>query len=269
MCHFYLEKQYSIAINQRMTDSTIKHIATVFPVNAEALKPDPTAHRRRSIIREFSLNTSTHGIPGIARSQSMHNCIFWTASLLIFTGIMLYFVIESILAYFEYPTQTLVSIVVEWPQAFPAVTICNYSPLCYDRFIGPFLNYTNSLNLTNTNDTTTFSAAQASYIRDFLQYKLNQNESLNDFSFPLSSMLMRCTFNGLDCSADNFTSFISTAYGVCYTFNAKLKNTINGGVRNSGDNGGSGYLALGLYAHSHQYVPYATPGKCTRERTYR
>ncbi|CAF5142835.1 unnamed protein product, partial [Rotaria sp. Silwood1] len=68
-----------------MTDTTIKHIATVFPVDAEALKPDLKLHRRRSIIRDFSLNTSTHGIPGIARSQSIHNRIFWIVSTLVFT----------------------------------------------------------------------------------------------------------------------------------------------------------------------------------------
>ncbi len=248
----------TLKMEEPMPNSTIKHIASIFPVNAEALKPDPTAHRRRSIIREFSLNTSTHGIPGIARSQSIHNCIFWTASLLIFTGIMLYFVIQSIRAYFDYPTQTSVAVIVEWPQAFPAVTICNYSPLRYDRFIDPFLNYTNSRNITNTNDTTTFTSSQASYIRDFLQYKLNRDESLNDFFFPLSSMLINCTYNGVSCSTNDFTWFITPLYGFCYTFNAKLK---NGTVRYNSDNGAMGLLELQLYAHSHQYVPYFSKGK--------
>ncbi len=247
-------------INQAMSNTTVKHIATVFPVNAEALKPDPTAHRRRSIIREFSLNTSTHGIPGLARSRSVHNRVFWIVSLLIFTGIMLFFVIESIVAYFSYPTQTLVSTIVEWPQAFPAVTICNYSPIRYDRLIGSYLNYTNAMNITNTNDTTTLSSAQAHHIREFLQYKFNRNESLREYFFPLSAMLIKCAYNGEDCSVANFTSFVSLMYGLCYTFNAKLKNTSDGGVRFSSDHGGSGNLQLRLYAHSHQYVPFMSPG---------
>ncbi len=249
-----------------MTDSTIKHIPTGLPVNPEDLKLKRPLQRRRSIIREFSLNTSTHGVSRIARSQSIHNRVFWSVTSLIFTGVMLYFVIESIRAYFNYPTQTSVSIVEEWPQAFPAVTICNYSPLRYDRFIGPFLNYTNTLNITNTNDTTTLNETQMLYISQFFQYKLRRDESLDEFFFPLSSMLIKCNFNGMNCSADNFTSFISTAHGLCYTFNAKLKNTIDGGVRNSGDNGGNGYLGLRFYVHSHQYVPYTAPGKCTENR---
>jgi hypothetical protein len=122
-----------------MSDSTIKQIATVFPITAESLKPEPKLQGNRFIIRDFGLHTSTHGIPGIARSRSIHNRVFWTISFISYTGIMLYFVIEAILAYFQYPTQTSVTFSDEWPQAFPAVTICNYSPFRYDQFIGPYL----------------------------------------------------------------------------------------------------------------------------------
>ncbi|CAF1523016.1 unnamed protein product [Rotaria sordida] len=225
-------------------------------MDAEVLKADPKARGTRSIIREFSLNTSTHGIPGIARSRSIQNRIFWCISTLIFTGVMIFFITQSIRAYFEYPSQTSVSIAVEWPQAFPAVTICNYSPLRYDRFIGSFLNYTNTLNLTNTTDTTNFTFAQSLYINDFLVYKLNQGESLNDLFFPLESMMMDCVYNKISCYATNFTSFISSAYGLCYTFNAKLRDSFNTRVRNSSENGGTGVLQTHFYVHQHQYVPY-------------
>ncbi|CAF1316500.1 unnamed protein product [Rotaria sordida] len=140
-----------------MTETTIKQLATVFPIDAKALEPDPKFRRRRSIIREFSLNTSTHGIPGIARSQNIHNRIFWIVSTLIFTGIMLFFIVESMKAYFNYPTQTSVSFIVERSQAFPAVSICNFSPIRFDNFIEPFLNFTKSRNLTYTNDTIYFT----------------------------------------------------------------------------------------------------------------
>ncbi len=247
-----------------MSDSTIKRIQTDFTIDSEALKLERPIPRRRSIIREFSLNSSTHGVSRIARSESVHNRVFWSVSLFIFTGIMFFFIIQSIRAYFGYPTQTSISIVMEWPQAFPAVTICNYSPFRYDQFIGPFLNYTNTLNITNTNDTATFTESQAAFIRDFLRYKLNQNESLNDFFFPLSSMLIKCTYNGYNCSVNDFTWFITPLYGLCYTFNAKLKNTT---LRYNADNGSTGLFEIRLYAHSHQYVPYVSNGTCNDRLT--
>ncbi|UJR17382.1 hypothetical protein I4U23_004277 [Adineta vaga] len=239
-----------------MTDSAIKHITTIFPVDAEALKPNIQPSRRRSIIREFSLNTTAHGIPGIARSKSIPNRIFWTISTLVFTGILLYFVIESVKGYFSYPSQTLISSSQEWPLVFPAVTICNYSPLRFDLFMKPFLNYTNSLNLTNSNDTIRITRIQASYIRDFFQYKLNRGESLNEYFFSLSSMLISCFYNELKCSKDDFTPFVSYLYGLCYTFNAKNKKIRNGSLFFNSDNGALGLLSLQLYTHSHQYVPY-------------
>jgi hypothetical protein len=154
-------------------------------------------------------------------------------------------------------------IIVEWPQAFPAVTICNYSPLRYDQFIGPFLNYTNALNLTNTTDTTQFDITQSYYIYDFLIDKLNQNEPLNDYFFSLETMMMNCSYNGLPCSVANFTWFTSPLFGMCYTFNAKLKDGTDADIKNSGDNGGTGVFQLSLYAHQQQYVPYLSNGKAT------
>ncbi len=238
---------------------TIKHIATVFPITADALKTDLRFHRRRSIIREFSLNTSTHGIPGIARSQSIPNRIFWTVSLLAFTGIMTFFVVESIKDYFGYPTQTSVAFVVQRTQSFPAVSICNYSPIRFDTFIGPFINYTNARNLTNTNDTSTISFVQANFIRDFFQHVFNNNESVNEYLFPLKSMLIACEYNGQTCNYTDFIPFLSSSYGNCYTFNAKLKSN-QSSVRSTTENGRIGRLQLKLYAHSHQYVPYVAEG---------
>ncbi|UJR23144.1 hypothetical protein I4U23_026163 [Adineta vaga] len=235
---------------------TIKHIATVFPINRDALSSPSKFNQRREIVKDFSLNTSTHGIPGIARSESIHNRLFWLISFVSFLGIMCYFVIQSVLAYYQYPTLTSVSFEDEWPQTFAATTICNFSPFRYDKFIEPFLNYTNALNLTNTTDTTTFTEQQASYINDYLQYKLNRNESLNNFYYPLSAMLIKCVYNGVNCSTNDFVQFISPVYGLCYTFNAQSPRINNNTVRYNNENGYSGELHLDLYIHSHQYVPY-------------
>lgn len=216
--------------------------------------------RRLSIIREFALYTSTDGLPGIARSQSKHNCIFWTVSFLIATGIMNYFVTQSIQNFFQYPTKTSVSVYVERSQTFPAVTFCNYSPGRFDRFIEPFLNYTNSINATNTNDTTTFTLQQASLIRDYMQYLLNTGQSVGQYFFSLDTMLIECSYNNITCTIDDFISFLSSKYGQCYTFNAKTKSTNGSNLRHTDANGGTGRLTLSLYAQSHLYIPYVSEG---------
>ena len=227
----------------------------------DAVASEPRRSRRRSIVREFALNTSTHALPGIARSQSNLNRIFWSVSFLIFTGVMSYFIYQSIAKYFEYQTQTSVSIVIDQWQKFPAVTICNYSPLRYDRLIKPYLAYTNARNLTNTNDTTAFTTMQADGVDDFLAEKVNANESTRDYMFPLEMMLISCSYNGMKCTAADFKSFESAFHGLCYTFNTKSKSADD--VRDALSNNDLGKLELRLYAQSHLYVPYVLEGQLT------
>ena len=233
--------------------------APVFVLGNDQIQVQRRVIRRRSIIREFGLTTSAHGIPGIVRSKSIHNRLFWSISFIAFASITLYFVVREIRSYFQYSTQTSVNMISEWPQFFPAFTVCNVAPVRYDRFIVPFLNYTATANISDINASTPFSASHIKHFGDFFQMKINRNESLEEFFFPLQAMLMKCVFNGYPCSAANFTSFSLPSYGLCHTFNAKLKSKEN--VRYSDEYGGSGNLNLRLYVHSHQYVPYIREGQ--------
>lgn len=237
-----------------MTDTTIRHIATVFPIDPKMFKTEAKFNRRRSIIREFSVNTSTHGIPGIARSQNLSNRLFWTAALLIFTGVMIFFISASIRDYFQYPTQTSVTTIIERTQKFPAVTFCNYSPLRYDLFIQPFRHFINATN------TTTITLGNAPLIRDFIRYRFNSNQSIDEYLFTVNTLLISCDYNGDRCSPNDFLTFFSPLYGACFTFNAKLKTMDESSLRLTTDKGGNGLLQLKLYSHSHLYVPFVSEG---------
>ncbi|CAF1118576.1 unnamed protein product [Rotaria magnacalcarata] len=161
-------------------------------------------------------------------------------------------------AYFEYPLSMNSDVIQQQPQYFPAFSFCNVGELRYDQFIDPFLNYTNANNVTSSNDTTTITRSQASYIPNFLLEQLNQNKSLEQYFFSLSPMLYQCSFNSKPCSAADFISFTEAGFGSCYTFNPQLKNTTAQTPRYAilGDTG----LQLGLYVYSQQYVPYVSDG---------
>ena len=189
-----------------MTDTTSKDLATDSAIKAEASKMNPKYRRRRSIIREFGFNTSIHGIPGI--SQNIQNRMFWTIALIIFSGTMLYFIAESIKNYFNYPTRTSMSTIVEHSSAFPAVSICNYSPFFSNKLLEPLLNFTNSRNWTDTNDTNDTSLIAERYIQEFLHYKLNNYESITDYFLPLNSMLISYSYNDEFCNDTDFISFL-------------------------------------------------------------
>ncbi|CAF3313256.1 unnamed protein product [Rotaria sp. Silwood2] len=167
-------------MNDTRNDTLVNRIT----MNNES-KPIVRRHRRRSIIHEFCLNTSTYALPGIARSETLRNRLFWSISFLLFTGIRIYFVIQSIIRYFDYPTTIDVSYDNDSQQYFPAFTFCNIAIFRFDRFIEPFLNYTNFLNLTDTNDTTTISPYQANLVESFMLHKINKDVSLEDYFFSI------------------------------------------------------------------------------------
>ena len=74
--------------------ATSKYSATVFPVNKQLFNMDLKHYRRRSLVREFDLNTSVYGISRIVHSHSIQNRIFWPVSLMVFVGVSLYFLLN-------------------------------------------------------------------------------------------------------------------------------------------------------------------------------
>ena len=236
-------------------------IFITIPINSSNVTDEQKHQSRRSIIREFCLNTSVHGLPRIAHSQSTGHRALWSISFLIFTVLMIYFVVGAIVAYFQYPTNMDITIGSEWPQYFPAVSICNASPFRVDRLLKPLFDFTNAQQLTNRTYPSTLSYQEAGNVYDFMVDKVNRNESILSYFYPLSSMLYLCIYNNRPCSVADFVPFLSASYGLCYTFNAKLRNSENNSVRYIHQDGSSGFFYIGLYVHSHQYVPYIGNGK--------
>ena len=239
---------------------TVQHVSVAHPPDATASQELETRARRRSIIREFLLNTSAHALPWIARGKSIQNRVFWSISFIAFTGIMIFFVVQAITNYYEYPTKFNTNFVEEWPQYFPALSLCHASVLRLDRVLEPYLNYTKSLNLNISNDTKVWSSEESRHIYDFLATKLNRNESLLDYYFSLSSIMQSCSFNSVPCSATDFTSFQSPSFGLCHTFNAKLKNSSSGSVLHTNQHGGDGIMDMSFYIHNHQSIPFLNEG---------
>ena len=175
---------------------------------------------------------------------------------------MIYFIVEALLDYIEYPTNIDVSYVTELPQNFAAFSLCNASPMRFDRFIEPFLSYTNATSSTDWNDTNSSIYAFPN-VANFFTEQYNKNGTFEQYFYTPPTMLYSCYFNSVPCSTTDFISFLSSDYGFCYTFNAKLKNTTYNEVRWVNQYGGIGELSLGLYIHSHQYVPNIRNGEYT------
>lgn len=220
--------------------------------------------RRQSIFHDFLSNTSTHALPNVSRSRTVWNRIFWLISFIVFTGLMIYFIIKAFLAYYEYPTTVDTSFMPDQKQLFPAVSFCLYGGSKLESVIGPLSNYAASINVTLPNDTVQWSSTESLLIRNFFASWVDQDLSTDSFFFSLPSLMISCTFNSKSCSASEFTRFSSQRNGYCYTFNAKSRNISANPMRTATMNGGSGLLELKLYTHRHQAVPTITEGSWKR-----
>ena len=173
----------------------------------------------RSIVIDYLLSTSTHGLHGVGRAHSIYNRLFWIMSFVIAIGLMFYFVVSSVLQYYAYPTQTNTEITLDRSMSFPAVTICNANPFRLDKINASLVHFFYRLHPSNT----TFDQNIANHLAYSLISDLgnrNQTEELWSIGFQLSDMLLACTYNGMDCS-NAFISSFSSALGNCFTFNWK------------------------------------------------
>ncbi|CAF1207916.1 unnamed protein product [Adineta ricciae] len=137
---------------------------------------------------------------------------------------MLYFVISNILQYCSYPTQTKVDIRLDRRMPFPAVTICNGNPYRYDNINQSLVSYYHRLTSSNlTANQTVLNSLLIPLIVDL--FTRNQTDELVSIGFQLSDVLLKCDYNGIDCS-NAFTASISPVMGNCYTFNWKASGTV-------------------------------------------
>ncbi|CAF1068437.1 unnamed protein product [Adineta ricciae] len=175
--------------------------------------------RRRSIVIDYLIATSTHGLRGVGRAYSKSNKIFWIITFTFATGLMFYFVISAILQYFAYPTQTNVEINLDPQMNFPAVTICSGNPNPYKRINASLVDFFYRLYPSNVTFNQSFlNSLQIPLYIDL--FNRNKTEELQSISFQLTDMMLSCTYNGISC-LNAFITSITPSFGNCYTFNWK------------------------------------------------
>jgi hypothetical protein len=175
--------------------------------------------RRRSILLEYLITTSTHGLRSVGRAYSTCNRLVWIVTFTVACVLMLSFIVSSVLQYLSYPTQTNVEIVFNPTMPFPAVTICSGTPYRYDKINESLVDFFYRLYPSNA----TFNQSSLNLLSLPLMVDLfnrNRTDQLVSMGFRLSDMLLQCTYNEINCS-NAFTLSISSILGNCFTFNWK------------------------------------------------
>eukprot|EP00057_Strongylocentrotus_purpuratus_P023572 XP_011678046.1 PREDICTED: amiloride-sensitive sodium channel subunit gamma-2 isoform X2 [Strongylocentrotus purpuratus] len=200
-------------------------------------------------------NTGAHGIPNIARANSMSKRIFWSV---LFVGAMAVFFWQMVMiidAYTDYEVITSLDVLYASKIGFPAITVCNLNSYASSKasvFSKEFAeavgvtynaNGNDGVNATSVVPGPTGTATQASSTergyQDWVNVDFNQlntrvsnlevaqsiigstaYENRSETGHDLDDMLLDCNFENYPCAPDNFTHFYNYMYGNCYTFNS-------------------------------------------------
>jgi len=171
----------------------------------------------KSLSKEILYNSMAQAILNIIDTPYLILKIFLFICVLTSSAFSAYLVIQSFLAYFAYEVSTTTRTLSETPAPFPKVTICNYNPFTTLASID-FLRQINHLtrpdiDMFNETQLNKFSYRdkQAFFIEIYSSATsfLLSNTSVSDeyrktLGHSLSDILISCSFNGYQCTANDF-----------------------------------------------------------------
>ena len=209
-------------------------------VNTNA-KSDNSRHHAPETLKTFAEDTSLHGARFLFVG-SVFRRLIWTAALASCFGYCVYQVYNTINAFGERPFNTKITTKTAKKNTkltFPAVTLCNFNILNRRKY----MEYQKGMNVSNEEIEYKLRvyAKLLAQSKDVFNNESKERNSelfwrftdeiptnlsyLNLFSHRIDEMLLppslfnSCIINGVTCGAENFTTFVSSLFGQCQTFN--------------------------------------------------
>ena len=192
-------------------------------------------------LESFLNNTTLHGAQYFFARSTVRR-LLWSLALLASLAFCSYQVYQSLREYFLRPFNTKISSksAHEGFLIFPAVSLCNFNPYNMNK-VRNLLSVSNpdlseeevqkqidevSKILIRSNDAITEDFQERYRIlfnRDNLEAITKANGyQIEEMLLPnVPPTFISCSYAGLFCGAQNFSSFISSLFGQCFTFNSR------------------------------------------------
>ena len=209
----------------------------------------------------YANESSVHGLrftsPGFSRTRRLS----WAILIVTFFSILLGSFVSTVVQYFQFEVNTVVTMVSEREVKFPAVTLCNFNTLRRSKFkeaskdakYAQLLGLAKLLTMVEFEGKSNVSIPKVSgkSIREMYRYF---GHTMNPFE--KGGMLLNCTFKKAPCNSSFFKPVL-TNLGQCYTFNpgGKFSTDLNDEGVLTASQPGSGFgLALRLIVQSDEYI---------------
>jgi hypothetical protein len=168
-----------------------------------------------------SLKTvSIHGVSHLFKSKNKLSKWIWFVLSILSIGLSIYFIVNTLIEYFDYNVTTKVRLVTANKFNLPSITICDRNKLSTQdafTFIQNFNLLDDKLGRLNLID------QQILNLKNIPAFVLFRNLTLNEIkkmSKPIESMIIECIFDLKPCNPSDFEWIYNSRYGNCYRFNS-------------------------------------------------
>lgn len=223
-------------IAQRNNIVTHDEIPAAFKMVSTHAKANTSFQSQTESLRNFMEATTLHGARFLC-SGYVFRRLLWSVALVSSFAFCIYQVYVTVDAFYGRPFNTKITKIANKNHPpFPAVTICNYNSFNRRRYKNEMTNSEDAerdLNFITemiAGSKTAFTNESRKQHPDLFSRKYGdvqvEDHFFALFSHRIEEMLLpsptfeSCDINGVVCDSKNFTSFISTVFGRCYTFNS-------------------------------------------------
>ena len=197
----------------------------------------------RAFLLKKGANSTLNAFVKISHSKRLALKVFWTLMFILLMSICSFILIMSIMNYLAYDIVTTIRIRTEIPAKMPKIILCNSNSFTTNTSIS-WASYLYSLyGIKTINNYLEFTYNQIEYPR-ILNNKGNilvprtmamsatVDPKLSDsfrqsLGMSIKDVLISCTFNLIECTADDFTWIYDPYYGNCFEFNYTGRNQIS------------------------------------------
>lgn len=181
----------------------------------------------KKLFKESALNSTSHSIPKIIRTEIIIIKILWFILTLIGVGASAYVIVKAIMDFCKRDVVTKVRIIHEDFPLFPTVTICNLNPIVTKSGI-------NIINSEMQFDNKTYEEILDEENSEVYYYYLAilnniatnwTNDRKKELGYSYNDMIIKCDFMRYrTCEEKDFDWYYSPKYGNCYRFNSGYYN---------------------------------------------
>lgn len=181
-----------------------------------------------SKLRDWSLRTTTHGIPRLMSSDKRHTRLLWLVFFFISSLVCCLMIYKYISEYLKYEVTSNIRNIPQHEMVFPVVSVCNlnmfttpegqrYMKLSNASDLKAF--FANHIDRDQLNTDVNISPLVYLGWKKYLTYHPNFNQTLKrSFSFG-REMIRLCEYNYAICRNFNLDEFYHPIYGTCVRFN--------------------------------------------------